>query len=135
MTTAMKAEIKAYQTNATIYYCDHAYNVNWDGAECESQAEYNDWISDWLEPIEDADNYAEIRTKLEIATDHLRPTIGEMLRHLRIEQGVTQTELAEKLGIKQPTLARMESGRVSINESTLTRILDALNLQLQITSK
>ena len=66
---------------------------------------------------------------------HLRPTIGEMLRHLRIEQGVTQTELAEKLGIKQPTLARMESGRVGINESTLTRILDALNLQLQITSK
>ena len=131
----MKAEIKTYQTNATIYYCDHAYNVNWYGAECESQAEYNDWISDWLEPIEDADNYAEIRTKLEIATDHLRPTIGEMLRHLRIEQGVTQTELAEKLGIKQPTLARMESGRVSINESTLTRILDALNLQLQITSK
>lgn len=135
MTTTMKAEIKTYQTNATIYYCDHAYNVNWDGAECESQAEYNDWISDWLEPIADADNYNEIRTKLEIATDHLRPTIGEMLRHLRIEQGVTQTELAEKLGIKQPTLARMESGRVSINESTLTRILDALNLQLQITSK
>lgn len=67
--------------------------------------------------------------------DHQRPTIGEMLRHLRIEQGVTQTELAEKLGIKQPTLARMESGRVSINESTLTRILDALNLQLKITSK
>lgn len=69
------------------------------------------------------------------AFDNIRPTIGEMLRHARIEQGITQTELAEKLGIKQPTLARMESGRVGINESTLTRILDALDLELQIVSK
>lgn len=72
--------------------------------------------------------------KAEIVT-YQRPTIGEMLRHHRIEQGITQTELAERLGIKQPTLARMESGRVSINESTLTRILDALGLEFQIVNK
>lgn len=131
----MKAEINIQRNNALISYLNDPYNVFWDGMEFYTQAEYNEWISDWLEPIADAENYSEIRTKLEIATDHLRPTIGEMLRHLRIEQGVTQTELADRLGIKQPTLARMESGRVNINESTLSRILDALNLELRIVEK
>lgn len=71
----MKATIKTYRTNATLFANDDAYTINWDGlrGEFDTVAEYNEWISEQLTPAAAARNYDEIKLSLEIATDYLRP--------------------------------------------------------------
>ncbi|MGD0220614.1 MAG: helix-turn-helix transcriptional regulator [Acidimicrobiales bacterium] len=58
--------------------------------------------------------------------------LGEYVRHAREESGITQHELAERLGCKQPAISRLEGGGVSPNMSTLQRIAEALGFQLEI---
>ena len=70
----MKAEIITYQNNATLFYNGKVFDIRWDGFEFDEPHEYDEWIDEQLAPIADADNYAELRTGLEIATDYLRPS-------------------------------------------------------------
>jgi transcriptional regulator with XRE-family HTH domain len=58
--------------------------------------------------------------------------LGEYVRRAREESGITQFELAERLGCKQPAISRLEGGGVSPNMSTLQRIAAALGFQLEI---
>lgn len=53
--------------------------------------------------------------------------LGIALDHLRRQRGVTQRQLAEVSGIKQPMVARIERGSQSPGVAVLTRILSALN--------
>ena len=52
--------------------------------------------------------------------------VGEELRRLRKEAGLTQRELAKLAGVSQSLIARIESGTVDPRASTLRRILQAL---------
>lgn len=70
----MNATIKTYQGNATVFFNGNAIDIRWDGLEFDAQYEYAEWVEEQLAPIADADNYAEVRLSLEIATDHLRPS-------------------------------------------------------------
>lgn len=54
------------------------------------------------------------------------PTRSE-LRQRRLELGLTQREVAERAGISQPLVARIETGGVDPRVSTLTKIVDVLN--------
>lgn len=54
------------------------------------------------------------------------PTRTE-LRNRRHELGLTQREVAERAGISQPLVARIETGGVDPRVSTLTKIVDVLN--------
>lgn len=47
-------------------------------------------------------------------------------------RGLTQRQLAEKVGIKQPQLARIESGKQSPTIRTLVGICEALDYSLEI---
>ena len=58
--------------------------------------------------------------------------LGEYVRRAREHSGVTQYQLAERLGCQQPAISRLESGGVSPNLSTLHRIAKALGFQLEI---
>lgn len=69
----MKAEIRTYQTNATLFANDNAHAIYWDGVEFDTTEEYNKWIAEQLTPAAAARNYDEIKMSLEIATDYLRP--------------------------------------------------------------
>jgi transcriptional regulator with XRE-family HTH domain len=54
-----------------------------------------------------------------------------LLAEIRKQVGLTQTDLADALGIKQPTLSRLETqGDMQI--STLRRIIAALGGQLEL---
>lgn len=54
-------------------------------------------------------------------------TIGERVRNLRIEKGMTQTELAEKLGYKsKSSVAHIENGR-DIPRSMVVKLSDILD--------
>jgi DNA-binding XRE family transcriptional regulator len=52
--------------------------------------------------------------------------LGQQVRAWRTEAGLTQTELAERIGTKQQTIARLEAGGREPALSTLTRIAAAL---------
>jgi transcriptional regulator with XRE-family HTH domain len=49
---------------------------------------------------------------------------------LRIEQGMTQEELARKVGTRQPNIARLESGRRTPSLGLLRRVAEALGARL-----
>ncbi len=58
--------------------------------------------------------------------------IGEIIKQLRKERNLTQTELGEKMGVKKSSIALYEKGRDNISLSTLKRIASALNAELTI---
>lgn len=51
-------------------------------------------------------------------------TPGMLLRGLRVKEGITQTELAERLSITQNMISDMESGRRNISVKMAQRISD-----------
>jgi len=51
---------------------------------------------------------------------------------LRIMRGLTQAELAEKVGTKQPSIARLESGKSEPKLSFLRRVVEALGGRLEV---
>lgn len=54
-----------------------------------------------------------------------------LLAEIRKEAGFTQEDLAEKLGVKQPTLSKLES-QDDMQISTLRRLVAALGGQLEL---
>ncbi|GAA1819305.1 MULTISPECIES: helix-turn-helix domain-containing protein [Brevibacterium] len=49
----------------------------------------------------------------------------DLIRTARLDAGLTQAELAERAGMRQPTIAQIESGTRKISPETLERILQA----------
>ncbi|HYO46571.1 MAG TPA: helix-turn-helix transcriptional regulator [Gemmatimonadota bacterium] len=55
---------------------------------------------------------------------------ASLLRYSRARAGLTQRELAERTGIRQPGVARIEAGHVSPRVDTLSRLLMACGVRL-----
>ena len=74
----------------------------------------------------------ELFTPEEIAESDLRVAIiGELIR-IRQEQGITQKQLEELSGVKQPVIARMEKGLTNPQIDTLIKLLVPLGKTLAI---
>lgn len=58
--------------------------------------------------------------------------LGERVRGLREAKGISQTELARRIGSTQPAVARLEAGGVAPRLETLERIAGALGLELVV---
>ena len=56
--------------------------------------------------------------------------IGQMVLEARIVKGLTQEELAQLVGTKQPSIARLENGQQLSSLSFLEKIADALGTDL-----
>lgn len=55
--------------------------------------------------------------------------VGILIKQARLAKGMTQEELAEKVGVKKSAVAKWENGRVSeIKRSNLKNLSDALGL-------
>lgn len=82
---------------------------------------------------EDAIAYIEsLMTPEEIAESNLRVAlIGELIKARR-ERGLTQKQLEELSGVKQPVIARMERGTTSPNIATVMKLLAPLGKTLAI---
>ena len=57
----------------------------------------------------------------------------KMIIRERLKQGLTQTELAKKIGTKQPVISRLEKGTFNPTVKFLYRVADALGAELRIT--
>ena len=57
-------------------------------------------------------------------------TVGDRIRFLRMERGLTQKQLGDSCGLADSAIRRYESNRGNPTQKTLQRIADALNVPL-----
>ena len=59
-----------------------------------------------------------------------REKIGKLIAELRANHGITQADIAEKLGTSQSAINRIEKGGQNISLETIARISDALDTEI-----
>ncbi len=57
-------------------------------------------------------------------------SLGEVVRKYRILRGLSQAELAEKIGVEQTTLSKYERGKLQIDGNTLLKLIDILKIDI-----
>ncbi len=72
----------------------------------------------------------EVRAEYEALEDEF--DLARTVIALRSESGLTQRELAERIGLKQPQLARIEAGRQLPKLETLARLAAGAGYALEI---
>lgn len=72
--------------------------------------------------------------ELKAEYDRLQPEFAviKAIIEARVRKGVTQEQLAKKLGTKQSVISRLESGRANPSILFLKKLAQALNSNLQI---
>jgi transcriptional regulator with XRE-family HTH domain len=63
-----------------------------------------------------------------LAKDRVR--IGERLRSARDAAGLTQGQIAKKLGIHRPSISEIEAGRRKVSAEELAQMADAYGVQV-----
>lgn len=61
-----------------------------------------------------------------------RKKIGHMIRGARTREGITQIELADKLGLNQPNLSAIENGERAIPKGLIQKIAKILHVDIKI---
>jgi transcriptional regulator with XRE-family HTH domain len=56
--------------------------------------------------------------------------VGEKIREIRKTRGLTQADLATKVGVQQSDLCRMETGEYKVSLDTLFRILGVFEINI-----
>jgi len=68
-----------------------------------------------------------------VEEERLHARVARQIYQLRVEAGLTQSELAEKVGTTQSAISRLESADYEGHSlSMLGRIADALNARLEV---
>lgn len=72
--------------------------------------------------------------KIKAEYDKLQPEFAmiQAVIDARVKKGVTQKELAQKIGTKQSVISRLESGRANPSVAFLKKLAQALNSHLEI---
>lgn len=85
-----------------------------------------------------------VRTSKKLATPESRArravfeqayTIASQVIALRQKHGLTQKELAERSGIAQSEISRIERGSIHPTEPTLVKLADALDADLRLVER
>ena len=71
-------------------------------------------------------------SRKEAIMNEVAKQIGQRIQELRKEAGMTQTQLAEKCGIAQPNIARIEAGTYATSIDVLSRIAEALGKKIEL---
>lgn len=59
-----------------------------------------------------------------------RIRIGKRIAEIRKERGLSQTELAERIGTKQNAITRLEKGKFNVGFDTLQKIAEVFNMKI-----
>jgi transcriptional regulator with XRE-family HTH domain len=57
---------------------------------------------------------------------------GRAIRNVRHELGLTQRELAERIGVSAPYVSSLEAGKENLTVGQLWTVADALHVELRI---
>ena len=71
-----------------------------------------------------------MRTSRLAAKTPALPALGEVIRALRREQGMSQGDLGERAGIHPTWISHIESGKVNPTFANLTRLSEGLGVRL-----
>ena len=85
---------------------------------------------DWREVREELLTDPEVRREVE--RDAFAHEVALWVLRYRVERGWSQRELARRVGVKQPVIARLEAGETEPKVSTLARLAEALGADLVI---
>jgi transcriptional regulator with XRE-family HTH domain len=66
-------------------------------------------------------------------SDATSARVGLEVRRARLEEGLTQAELARRMGVKPPYVASLEAGTRNLTLGQLANVADALQRGLDIT--
>ena len=86
----------------------------------------------------DLDDYISQRTETDsefaqnFDTGYEEFKIGMMIKEMRLESGMTQEQLAEKLETKKSVISRMENHSEDIRLSTLQKVASVFGRQLKV---
>lgn len=58
--------------------------------------------------------------------------VGRLIKRFRLEQGLTQTQLAQLAGQRQEMISKIETGQGGVKLSTLFDVLAALGLEMTL---
>lgn len=75
------------------------------------------------------------RQDAEFVAESIEMEAGYQIARLRILRGLTQAQLAEMVGTRQPSIARLENGSSVPSLSFLERIAEALDATVEIKIK
>ena len=59
-----------------------------------------------------------------------RERIGQMIKSIREEQGLTQDDIAEKCGMQKQNISRIEHGKYTVGVEVLAKILGAMGYKI-----
>ena len=96
----------------------------------------NNKYNNKLTPIEDliAEDFGQIgteeRKQFEMECDAF--IIGEQLKQERRRAGLTQEQLADRIGTRKSFISRVERGHADIQLSTLVKLFHGLNRQVSV---
>lgn len=96
----------------------------------------NEYINMNITPIEDliTEDFGKEgtpeRDRFEMECDAF--IIGEQLKEERVKAGLTQEQLAERIGTKKSFISRVERGHADIQLSTLVRLFQGLGRQISV---
>ena len=62
----------------------------------------------------------------------LKKTMGDKLKAARQRNGISQKEIADILGVTQPTISEIESGASNMTLSTIENYCNAINMNCEI---
>lgn len=89
-----------------------------------------------LTPVEDFidEDFGKVGTPQRVVFDSACDAfaLGEIIKAMRNEAGLTQEELAEKIGTKKSYISRIENGNSAIQLNTLFRICNGLGKQMSL---
>jgi len=77
-----------------------------------------------------AQEAADVATKRGAASPEGTEAIGARLARIRKERGITQTELAERLGISQPIVSDYERGELRLHGELLLQLAQILDVSV-----
>jgi transcriptional regulator with XRE-family HTH domain len=70
-----------------------------------------------------------------ISVENPRESVVRQLKYYRKDQGMTQEELAERVGTKKSNISRLESGRYNPSLDFLVKVADGLGKQITMKVK
>ncbi len=68
------------------------------------------------------------KNQIDLSKEDLSFELGNFITNARLYAGISQAELAKKMGTKQPSIARAENGTVTPSIDFLKRVTDSVGL-------
>lgn len=84
---------------------------------------FEDYLAEELKDPEFKRGYEEEKNKLDL---------GYKIRQARERLGITQQELASRIGTRQSNISRLEFGNYNFTVEMLRKIADALDMSLEV---